>query len=224
MNVEIADRLLKLRKKNGFSQEELAEKLGISRQAVSKWERAEASPDTDNLIRLAKLYGISLDELLLDGEAEEDDIPETPEEAPEKEQDWFLSGMKEQGNYHGGHIYERKKRRKTAMHRFPYPALVTIAYFFIGVLTGAWHPWWLLFLTIPLYYGIADGIALKKKEEDAADEGKKRKHWMQKFPYPILVTGIYLVLGFVWGLWHPWWVLFATIPIYYAVAEWLRER
>ena len=57
MNVEIADRLLKLRKKNGFSQEELAEKLGISRQAVSKCERAEASPDTDNLIRLAKLYG-----------------------------------------------------------------------------------------------------------------------------------------------------------------------
>ena len=64
MNIEIANRLVKLRKENGLSQEELAAKIGISRQAVSKWERAEASPDTDNLILLARLYGISLDALL----------------------------------------------------------------------------------------------------------------------------------------------------------------
>ena len=64
MNVETANRLQNLRKKNGYSQEELAEKIGISRQAVSKWERAEASPDTDNLILLARLYGVTLDELL----------------------------------------------------------------------------------------------------------------------------------------------------------------
>ena len=64
MNIEIANRLLELRKKNGYSQEELANKLGISRQSVSKWERAEASPDTDNLILLAKIYNVSLDELL----------------------------------------------------------------------------------------------------------------------------------------------------------------
>ncbi len=64
MNIEIANRLVHLRKSNHLSQEALAEKLGISRQAVSKWERAEASPDTDNLILLAKLYHVSLDELL----------------------------------------------------------------------------------------------------------------------------------------------------------------
>lgn len=64
MNVETANRLQRLRKQNGYSQEELAEKIGISRQAVSKWERAEASPDTDNLILLARLYGVTLDELL----------------------------------------------------------------------------------------------------------------------------------------------------------------
>ena len=64
MNIEIANRLVKLRKEKKLSQEALANELGISRQAVSKWERAEASPDTDNLILLAKLYGISLDDLL----------------------------------------------------------------------------------------------------------------------------------------------------------------
>ena len=51
MNIETANRLLKYRKDSGLSQEELAEKIGVSRQAVSKWERSEASPDTDNLIR-----------------------------------------------------------------------------------------------------------------------------------------------------------------------------
>ena len=64
MNIETANRLYQYRKKNNLSQEELAAKIGVSRQAVSKWERAEASPDTDNLILLAKLYGVTLDDLL----------------------------------------------------------------------------------------------------------------------------------------------------------------
>ena len=64
MNIEIANRLLQYRKRMGLSQEELAEKIGVSRQAVSKWERAEAAPDTDNLIELSKIYGVSLDEML----------------------------------------------------------------------------------------------------------------------------------------------------------------
>ena len=74
--------LLKYRKDSGLSQEELAEKIGVSRQAVSKWERSEASPDTDNLIRLAELYGISLDELLTGKKPEA-----AQEEKPESESD-----------------------------------------------------------------------------------------------------------------------------------------
>lgn len=64
MDYKTADRLVELRKKNGYSQEELAEKLNVSRQAISNWERAEALPDTENLIALAKLYKISIDELV----------------------------------------------------------------------------------------------------------------------------------------------------------------
>ena len=67
MNVETAQRLADLRRSKGFSQEGLARKLGLSRQAVSKWERAESSPDTENLISLAKLYGVSLDEFVRGG-------------------------------------------------------------------------------------------------------------------------------------------------------------
>ena len=82
MTIEIADRLVKLRKKYGYSQEELADKLGLSRQAVSKWERAEASPDTDNLICLAKLYGVSLDELLATDEDIDTIVEEQVKDAP----------------------------------------------------------------------------------------------------------------------------------------------
>lgn len=64
MNIETANRLLQYRKKHNLSQEDLAAKIGVSRQAISKWERAEASPDTDNLILLADIYGVTLDELL----------------------------------------------------------------------------------------------------------------------------------------------------------------
>lgn len=74
MNVETAQRLADLRRSKGFSQEGLARRLGLSRQAVSKWERAESSPDTENLISLAKLYGVSLDELLNPSDEIEDDI------------------------------------------------------------------------------------------------------------------------------------------------------
>ena len=64
MNIELANRLYEYRKQSGLSQEELAEKLGISRQSVSKWERAESCPDTDNLIELSKIYNVTMDELL----------------------------------------------------------------------------------------------------------------------------------------------------------------
>lgn len=82
MNIEIANRLVNLRKEKGLSQEQLAEKIGVSRQAVSKWERSEASPDTDNIILLARLYNVSLDELL----RTEDEIPAAEDIAePEEE-------------------------------------------------------------------------------------------------------------------------------------------
>lgn len=59
----LQDKLYKLRRDKGWSQEELAELLDVSRQAVSKWERGESSPDTNNLIRIAKLYDIPVDSL-----------------------------------------------------------------------------------------------------------------------------------------------------------------
>lgn len=134
MNVEIANKLVQLRKKHGLSQEELAEKIGVSRQAVSKWERAESSPDTDNLISLAKIYNLSLDDMLNNkGAAERSYIP--------NEKDDTDDDMEKKSSY-------------KLMKRMPIPIIAVIIYFILGYVWGLWHPGWLVFLLIPIWYTI----------------------------------------------------------------------
>lgn len=62
--MEFKDKLKEQRSKHGFSQEELAIKLNISRQSISKWERGESYPTIDTLLKLSDIFGITLDELL----------------------------------------------------------------------------------------------------------------------------------------------------------------
>ncbi len=63
---QLAQQIRVLRTANNLSQDELAEKLYISRQAVSKWENGEATPDIDKLVQLAEIFGVSLDYLVLE--------------------------------------------------------------------------------------------------------------------------------------------------------------
>lgn len=61
---QLADRLLDLRRKAGYSQEQLADLLGVSRQAISKWEGAQGRPEVDNVVKLAQIYRVSTDFIL----------------------------------------------------------------------------------------------------------------------------------------------------------------
>ena len=61
INMSFADKLIMLRKKEGWSQEELAFRMGVTRQSVSKWEGEQSLPDLDKMIRLSELFGVSLD-------------------------------------------------------------------------------------------------------------------------------------------------------------------
>jgi transcriptional regulator with XRE-family HTH domain len=77
----LADKIIELRKKNGWSQEELAEKLSVSRQSISKWESAQSIPDMGRILRLSELFGVSTDYLLKD-ELESVDTTEAVSEYP----------------------------------------------------------------------------------------------------------------------------------------------
>ena len=62
----LADKIIELRKKEGWSQEELAEKLSVTRQSVSKWEGAQSIPDLDKVVQMSRLFGVTTDYLLKD--------------------------------------------------------------------------------------------------------------------------------------------------------------
>ena len=79
----LADKITNLRKKNGWSQEELAEKMQVSRQAVSKWEGAQTVPDLEKLLTLSRLFGVTTDYLLKD-EIEDEEFTDDVDHVPVK--------------------------------------------------------------------------------------------------------------------------------------------
>ncbi len=78
----LADKIITLRKKAGWSQEELASQLGVTRQSVSKWEGAQSVPDLDKVVQMSRLFGVSTDYLLKDELEEEEFVESAADEAP----------------------------------------------------------------------------------------------------------------------------------------------
>lgn len=73
--MKLPDKIIKLRKANGWSQEYLAEKLNVSRQAISRWENGTALPDAQNVLQISKLFNVTTDYLLNDDYESDRDIP-----------------------------------------------------------------------------------------------------------------------------------------------------
>lgn len=80
----LAEKLYELRKKNHLSQEQLAEQLGVSRQAVSKWETGQSVPESDKILSISRYFGVSLDFLMKDETAVPPEDPASPEPAAEE--------------------------------------------------------------------------------------------------------------------------------------------
>ena len=297
MDLAMAQRLVDRRKAAGFSQEALAAQLGVSRQAVSKWERSESSPDTDNLIALAALYGVSLDELLYgeaasDADSSEDGSTETVDEAKEAEDSaehadcgdkplvdislargihvidpnkgeevhvgWngihvtnerkgeevhvgpdgvHVDTLEDDGHsvhtnddgtvtidgetfsswkeahdkldHHGKHFHTKVGR---TWNKFPFPALVALAYLVLGIVYGTWAAGLFLVFLIPVYYAFGDFI--------------DQRHLSK------LIDVVYSVSAEAWFLYmwlcleqpHPAWVILITIPVVKALMRWCRKQ
>lgn len=297
MDLAMAQRLVNRRKAAGLSQEALAAQLGVSRQAVSKWERSESSPDTDNLIALAALYGVSLDELLYgeaasDADSSEDGSTETVDEAKEAEDSaehadcgdkplvdislargihvidpnkgeevhvgWngihvtngrkgeevhvgpdgvHVDTLEDDGHsmhtnddgtvtidgetfsswkeahdkldHHGKHFHTKVGR---AWNKFPFPALVTLAYLVLGIVYGTWATGLFLVFLIPVYYALGDFI--------------DQRHLSK------LIDVVYSVSAEAWFLYmwlcleqpHPAWAILITIPVIKALMRWCRKQ
>ena len=190
MNIKLADRLVELRKENKLSQEALAEKLGLSRQAISKWERAEASPDTDNLIALATLYGISLDELL-------GNEPKAEKEVPAEEKT----------------LTDTQIKGKNHLTKAPLLLLIAVAvYVVVGIIIGGkwWAVMWILF-TLVLAYALASASKLYENK-------KAISIILMALAVTLTAVSVYVLLGMLVSLWNIAWIVFLAIPAYLYIA------
>jgi len=233
MDYKTGERLTKYRKKNGYSQEALADKLGVSRQAISKWETGESAPDTDNLIALAKLYDVKIDDLL---NVDPEDL--TSNEEKEKRRDKVV--INKEGIHvssddtevkidkDGIFVNEKKKfheddedsndddeikakHPKLKLARIIIDSvgmgLVLIAYILLGTLLEnnlGWSVYWTLFFIPGVIGSIVTAIMYKKAS---------------KFNIVFLVLFAYLFVGMRFGIWHPTWVEFLAIPVYYSLVK-----
>lgn len=293
MDLAMAQRLVDRRKAAGLSQEALAAQLGVSRQAVSKWERSESSPDTDNLIALATLYGVSLDELLYgeavgdgDGGTEASDETEEAENStdnarcgdkplvdislahgihvidPDKGEEvhvgWngihvtndrkgeevhvgpggvHVDTLEDDGHsvhtnadgtvtidgetfsswkeahdkldHHGKHFHTKLGR---AWNKFPFPALIALAYLALGIAYGTWGMELFLVFLIPVYYAIGDFI------------DRRRLSKLIGSVYPAAAIAWFLYMWLCLGQPHPAWVILVTIPVVGALMHWCRKQ
>ena len=240
MDLAMAQRLVDRRKAAGLSQEALAAQLGVSRQAVSKWERSESSPDTDNLIALAALYGVSLDELLY-GEAAGDCNGETSDETEEAKNstDKVCHGDKplvDVSLAHGIHVIDPDKGEEVhvgwnGIHvtndRKGEEVHVGPGGVHVDTLEDDGHS----------VHTNADGtvtidgetFSSWKEAHDKLDHHGKHFHtklgraW-NKFPFPAFVALAYLVLGIAYDTWDMGLFLVFLIPVYYAIGDFIDRR
>lgn len=248
MDLAMAQRLVDRRKAAGLSQEALAAQLGVSRQAVSKWERSESSPDTDNLIALAALYGVSLDELLY-GEAarnaddsagscpdadNSDDAEET--ETSTERTDCNDKPFVDISLARGIHVIDPDKGEEVhvgwngihvANERKGEEVHVGPGGIHVDTLEDDGHS----------VHTNADGtvtidgetFASWKEAHDKLDHHGKHFHtklgraW-NKFPFPAFVILAYLALGIIYGMWATGLFLVFLIPVYYAIGDFIDRR
>jgi transcriptional regulator with XRE-family HTH domain len=129
----LADKIMKLRKKNGFSQDELAERLNVSRQSVSKWESGTSMPDLNKIVMLSGIFGVSTDYLLKE-EIEDEEYRSKVQKAEqeEKQEDRGDSGK------------EKKSKEKEEKYESLYWSAAVVIYLLVSFVTGQWAVTWIL--------------------------------------------------------------------------------
>lgn len=234
MNIETANRLCNLRKQHNLSQEQLAEKIGVSRQAVSKWERAEASPDTDNLITLAQIYNVSIDEILIGKKSnttcdissnkENDDSADTPEQNinnSKSENDNNKKTNSAENSY-------TKVSFKNGIHVDDGGDHVHIGWDGIHVHDSD---------GTQVHIG-SNGVFVDENGDSKAftdenahifykDEDTKKSPLsiiLNNICAPIITVIVFLIWGFCFNGWDAAWLVFLILPLYYSVIEAIEKR
>lgn len=280
------ERLQKLRKERSLSQEQLADNLGVSRQAVSKWESGSSYPETEKLIELSKLFSVSIDELL-----KEEPIKEQPIVDPLKVEEYIkfnkkfalamasgvviciialiVTGLCDE-LFHSEIIdisvffgivsvalmlfiyygiqstnYEEIKKqikkipvkpeiKKSFQTKFAIAITVGVVMCIVGLVAGAIIDQYKLgdgfiglgffgFVAIGVYLFIYYGI---QSDYYMPDKPTSNESLVEKISGVIMLvaTIIFLVCGFLWGNWHPGWIVFVVGGILCGIVSVIFEK
>lgn len=246
MSYEFADRLIELRRSRALSQEDLAGKIGVSRQAVSKWERAESAPDIGNLMALSELYEISLDELVRGEETVA--AAEASAEGATSAAISFKKNLTVESPDEEAAAEEAPSTEASSTEATTEEAVIVEAFDGEGPAEEA------VSAEVPSEPSPtatsepapAASTQNTAAPQDAASQGavpqgatasqdtvvqngtvpqaaaapvfRTSPAW-RMFPYPLLCVVLFLFCGFFLGMWHPAWVIFLTIPFYYWVVN-----
>lgn len=207
--------LYRLRKEKNLTQSELAEKLGITNKAVSKWETGEAMPDTAQLLPLAEIFGVSVDELLR-GERTVSKQTENPQK---DDRIYFSDGKDTVEIKPDGTVYVNEEKKERTPQTFlgkisgcvcaSLIAVAVVVYVALGCFLGLWHPLW----CIPASAAIGCGIVGCTFDlfDRAKREEKRRKG---ENPYTGSLCGIvmctsliiFLCVSSVLNMWNIMWI------------------
>lgn len=196
--MSIGQKLFDLRKQKHLSQEEVADKLNVSRQTISKWETDQSTPDFDKIIPLCELYEISADELLT-GRIEEKEIKE--KKIVNREEESFRRIRRAKGISIGIFLY------------FLAVAwiMVTIPVFMMNPIVAS--AIFLLIGGIATYFIIYTCIMYKKnKTEKEKQEDKLRKQISDIVA--IITVIIYLLISFTTMAWHITWIIWIVYGLF----------
>lgn len=239
MNETIAERLFLLRKQRGLSQEELADLTEVSRQAVSKWERGEAVPDIDKLVKLSEIYGVSIDSIVKGNaeESEEDDFfrPLTEEAAksepfseitenfPEMTENTPKNEFEEMGRDMQTAFTEMGRDMKETFTQFGQDMKKTF-----GSGSAYAEPTQTPNIEIRTAEPAPDtqlaGCGFSSLAD--RDEPFHNINWKMLYTFPIyaVAIGLMFLFGMFFGCWAWSWLFVLAIPLYYTTVAAMQKR
>lgn len=226
--------LYNLRKQRGWTQTELADKLGVTNQAVSKWENGDSFPDTGMLVPLAELFGVSVDELLkgkrkpvpateqktfergsatIAAEEKNENAESSPVQSPLVNETDEKSKTETDGNAESAKNDETtdsppRRKKLAALFNGAIMLSATIAFFLLGALGNYWYVCWLAFPVGITLCALLNGI----------DEYMTKKKTAEFCGFIMLACAdVFLFLGLQYSLWHPAWIVFLIGPLFCAL-------
>lgn len=200
--MSLGEKLLKLRKKKGLSQEEVADILHVTRQTVSKWETDQSMPDFDKVVPICNLYEISTEELFHDGVS-----------VSKNEENIHIEDTISQQNYH------RKKALFTTVAVTLYILSVVVIIFFSTVLRSPIVGICIFFLVIAVATGLLIYIEMMKpflneQTRKKVLTGEDRLYKQITSVLALLVLAIYLIVSILtmaWGITWILWIVYALL-------------